>query len=266
LFELSIFPTNITRLLPSVPGYVYAQKGNDVFVNLFINSNATLNIEEKQIDIAQQNNYPWDGDLKFTITPNKGTINFGLKIRIPGWANNEAIPSELYSFQSKNNASISITINGKAVQYQMENGYAVLSRAWKKGDIVEMKLPMEVRRVIASSKLKEDIGKIALQRGPIMYCAEWPDNNGKTSNIVLPANTVFNATYQPELLNGVMVLNAKSIAVITSETEIKTVSQPFVAIPYYAWANRGKGEMMLWFPERIIDVDIITQPILPSTK
>jgi DUF1680 family protein len=120
---------------------------------------------------------------------------------------------------------------------------------------------MEVRRVIATDKLKEDAGKIALQRGPIIYCAEWPDNNGRASNIVLPGTTSFSSEFKPGMLNGITVLKADVIAVVTDEKEnkVSTVKQPFVAIPYYAWANRGKGEMTVWFPERIKDIEIVSQ-------
>lgn len=256
-FDCSCCPTNMTRLLPSVPGYIYAQKGNEVFVNLFINSNSTLNFEGKAVDIAQQNNYPWNGDLKFIVSPKKGTIPFTLKMRIPGWAMNVAIPSDLYAFQSPSNSNIQIFVNGKAAAYEMVSGYAVLNRTWKKNDVVEVKLPMEVRRVIANEQLKENSGKVALQRGPIMYCAEWADNNGRAANLILPAATSFTTEFQPALLNGVMTLKAEANAIIINDTEVKTVKQPFVAIPYYAWANRGKGEMMVWFPEKIKDIDIL---------
>jgi DUF1680 family protein len=123
-----------------------------------------------------------------------------------------------------------------------------------------------VRKVIAHTKLNDAIGKIALQRGPIMYCAEWPDNSGRAANIVLPAQTTFTTSYNSNLLNGVMLLNGTATAILTSATEIRTVQQPFVAIPYYAWANRGKGEMMLWFPERIADIDILTEPLPANSK
>jgi uncharacterized protein len=184
-----------------------------------------------------------------------------LLVRIPGWSQNTAIPSDLYSFEKSMDKMAVIKINGIPAEYKLENGYAVLSRTWKKNDRVEVNLPMEVRRVIASDKIKEDAGKVALQRGPIMYCAEWPDNNGKASNIVLPGNTSFSTEFKPDMLNGITVLKTEAIAVITNEKEnkVNTVKQPFVAIPYYAWANRGKGEMTVWFPGLIKDIEIVSQ-------
>jgi DUF1680 family protein len=230
-----------------------------VFVNLFASSNASLMVQNKPVEIIQENNYPWDGDLKFVITP-KSSLVFSLLIRIPGWAQNTAIPSDLYSFENGSDKKITIKINGSPVDYMMENGYAVLNRTWKTNDVVEVNLPMEVRRVIAVDKLKEDAGKVALQRGPIMYCAEWPDNNGRASNIILPAGLDFSSEFKPAMLNGITVLKADATAIITDEKQnkVNTVKQPFMAIPYYAWANRGKGEMTVWFPERIKDIEVLT--------
>lgn len=256
-FDCSCCPTNVTRLLPSVPGYVYAQKGNELFANLFINSNAKVNIAGKEVEVTQQNNYPWDGDLKFAVSPKKGSLPFTFKVRIPGWAVNEAIPSDLYAFESSFNANVSITVNGEAVQYTMEKGYAVINRTWKKNDLVEVKLPMEVRRVTANKNLKEDIGKVALQRGPLMYCAEWPDNSGSVSTIILPSSATFTTEYNPSLLNGITEIKSEINKVTVTDNKVSTVTQPFVAIPYYAWANRGKGEMMIWFPEKVKGVEII---------
>lgn len=258
-FECSCCPTNVTRLLPSVPGYMYAQNGNDVYVNLFINSNATLTVNNKAVDIQQQNNYPWDGDLKFVVSPKKGNLPFTMKIRIPGWAANEAIASDLYSFQSNSSAKPEILLNGKPIDFTVDKGYAVISRPWKKKDVIEVKLPMEVRRVIANKILKEDAGKVALQRGPLMYCAEWADNNGLASNIVIPASTSFTTEFKQDLLNGVTILKGEAEKINLAGENVSSSKEPIVAIPYYAWANRGKGEMTLWFPEKIKAIDIIAE-------
>ncbi|HXL58061.1 MAG TPA: hypothetical protein VN958_17485, partial [Chitinophagaceae bacterium] len=138
-------------------------------------------------------------------------------------------------------------------------GYAVINRTWKKNDVIEIKLPMNVERVVANENLKNDIGKVALQRGPIIYCAEWVDNNGKAANLVLPINAAFTTEYKVDLLNGIEVIKSNVPAVVVDENgeNVKTTLQPFTAIPYYAWANRGKGEMMVWFPEKVKDVDIV---------
>jgi hypothetical protein len=259
-FECSCCPTNLTRLIPSIPGYVYAQKGDAIYVNLFVSGNATISMHGKPVSIVQQNNYPWDGGLAFTVSPQK-TDAFSLLVRIPGWARNEAIPSDLYTFNDNTGAKVSISVNGQPVDYTVEKGYAVIKRNWKKGDVLKVDLPMEVRRVVASEQVKDDQGKVALQRGPLVYCAEWADNNGKAANILIPNDAVFKAQFQPSLLNGVEVLQSE-VPVITVDEKAQTVStsrKPFTAIPYYAWANRGKGEMMVWFPTKVKDVDIVVQ-------
>lgn len=260
-FVCSCCPTNVTRLIPSIPGYVYAQKDTDVYANLFISGTTTLTIDKKVVAIEQLNNYPWDGNLIFKVTP-KSSMAFNLRVRIPGWAQDQAMPSDLYTFQSPSDKKVEIRVNGQPTAFTLEKGYAVLSRKWKKGDVVEVNLPMEVRRVVANSNLKDDLGKVALQRGPLIYCAEWPDNNGKVSNLIVPGEASFTTEFKPAMLNGVTILKSEVPAIqISKEQKVSTVNQPFVAIPYYAWAHRGKGEMMIWFPARVKYIDIVPNPL-----
>ena len=259
-FECSCCPTNLVRLIPSVPGYMYAQKGTDIYANLFISGSADIMVGKTRVEMIQQNNYPWNGALVFLVNPSKPAV-FNLKIRIPGWARNEAIPSDLYYFKNNSEKKAVITINGLPVDYSIENGYAVLNRNWKKGDKVELDLPMEVKRVVANEILTEDRGKIALQMGPVIYCAEWADNGARTSNIILPAEAQFTTAFMPELLNGVAVLKTNVLKVEADSItgNVQTVKRPFTAIPYYAWANRGKWEMQVWIPEKIRGVELITK-------
>jgi DUF1680 family protein len=259
-FTCSCCPTNLVRLIPAIPGYVYAQKGNDVYVNLFISGTGNLKVNGKALNIVQQNNYPWDGGLAFIVNP-ASAMEMNLKIRIPGWARNEAVPSDLYSYQQSSNNKVEIKLNGKPVEYTVQNGYATISKKWKAGDKVDVTLPMEVRRVVANAQIKEDIGKIALQRGPIMYCAEWADNGGKTSNLIIPSSTTFQPEFNAGLLNGVTVLkgNVKQVNVDASGENVSTANKELIAIPYYSWANRGKGEMMVWFPSQVKQVELVAQ-------
>jgi DUF1680 family protein len=259
-FDCSCCPTNLTRLIPSIPGYVYAQKADAVYINLFVSGTASLQVHGKPVTIVQRNNYPWDGGLTFTVSPQK-TDAFTVLVRIPGWARNQAMPGDLYTFAANSDKKATITINGQPVDYTLDKGYAVIKRSWKKNDVLQVDLPMEVRRVVANANIKDDQGKVALQRGPLVYCGEWADNNGRAANIIVPDNAVFQAQYEPALLHGVEVLRSQ-VPVITIDTTAQTVSttrKPFTAIPYYAWANRGKGEMMLWFPQRVKDIDIIAE-------
>jgi uncharacterized protein len=258
-FECSCCPTNVCRLLPSMPGYMYAQKDDKIFVNLFAASTASLIVQNKKVELIQQNNYPWDGNLKFIISPKTAQV-FSLMIRIPGWTQNSAIPSNLYLFATASEKKVQIKVNGSLVYYTIENGYVVIAKKWKKADMVEVDFPMEVRKVIANDKLIDDVGKIALQRGPIMYCAEWLDNNGRACNIILPSAVNFSTEFKAGMLNGITILKTEATVVVTDEkaNTITTIKQPFVAIPYYAWANRGKGEMTVWFPQKVKDIEIIT--------
>jgi len=136
-FDCSCCPTNLVRLLPSVPGYMYAQQDDNVYVNLFANSTTEISVHNKPVNIEQQNNYPWDGNLKFIVSPKSSDV-FNLMIRIPGWAQNSVVPSDLYTFVNSTNSKIEIKINGQAVDYSMEKGYAVLNKKWKKGDVIEV--------------------------------------------------------------------------------------------------------------------------------
>jgi hypothetical protein len=258
-FPCSCCPTNVVRLLPSVPGYVYAQKDDELFINLFISSKSSIHILGKDVEVIQQNNYPWDGKLEFNIHTS-APVAFSLKIRIPGWALNSAIPSDLYSFENPQTKYIPVTINGKETEYKIENGYAVFNRKWSGNELVELRLPMEVKRVTANKKVLSDIGKVALQRGPIIFCAEGIDNNGRVSNFVLPDKAVFNTEFKQDLLNGVITIKSSvpGISIDKGGQSVQTVMKSFTAIPYYAWANRGKGEMIVWFPEKIKDIDILS--------
>ncbi|HET9432059.1 MAG TPA: beta-L-arabinofuranosidase domain-containing protein, partial [Chitinophagaceae bacterium] len=256
-FECSCCPTNLARIIPSIPGYVYGQKNDDIYINLFINSTTNLLIRNKPVEIIQQNNYPWEGNLVFLVSPSAST-NFSLFVRIPGWAREEAMPSGLYKFESAANSPISIQVNGQPIEYKMQNGYAIITRTWKRNDKLEVTLPMEVRRVVANDLIKENIGKISLQRGPLTYCAEWPDNHGKTSNIILPEGTRFTTEFKPDLLAGLTIIKGEAPAIVIRDAfNISTVTQAFTAIPYYSWANRGKGEMMVWFPTRVKYLDLL---------
>ena len=257
-FECSCCPTNICRFIPAVPGYIYAQKENDLFINLFINSSASLLINKIPLELVQENNYPWDGDLSFrlkTAKPNK----FNLRIRIPGWAMNSVVPSDLYGFEKSYSVKPEIKVNGIPLDYEIENGYAVIPRTWKNNDKVSMELPMEVKQVVCIDSVKNNMGKVALQRGPLIYCSEWTDNNGKTSNIILPIGSKFTPEFKPYILNGIMTIKTEApVVIIKNDQTITTETKTITAIPYYSWANRGSGEMTVWFPSRVNDIEIIS--------
>ncbi|MDN3587574.1 glycoside hydrolase family 127 protein [Pedobacter aquatilis] len=243
-FECSCCPTNMSRFLPSLSGYIYAQTQNQVYVNLYVASSTDLLLGNKSVKITQKNNYPWEGHLNFDIEPEEDS-DFALKLRLPGWAVNQAIPSDLYKFQSKSNEKFTVKLNGKALKYTLNDGYITIQRVWKRGDKVELVLPMEIKKVLANQKLTDDIGKVSVQRGPITFCAESTDNTAKISEAKIPSNSDFKYSFNSNLLSGVAEIKGNAITKSPSGNEI---SVPFKLIPYYAWANRTLGEMSIWFP------------------
>jgi DUF1680 family protein len=248
--------------MPSIPSYVYAQKENQVFVNLFMSNTTTLDVLPKEsVTITQNTEYPWQGMVVISVDPaNKNGLKFPLHVRIPGWARDEAFPTDLYHYKDKISDKPSIEVNGQMIDYTIENGYGIIDKAWKKGDKVMMKLPMKVKQVVANEKVKDNIGKIAIERGPIVYCAEFVDNNGLTSNLVVPENQGFSSEFQTNLLNGVMTLKGSAnVLSIENNSSVSTKTQPLVLIPYYARSNRGQGEMRIWFPTRIKNLEIMTE-------
>lgn len=258
-FTCSCCPTNITRLIPSIPGYMYALKENNLYINLFATSTSNLTINTKKVKVTQQNNYPWNGNLAIKIDP-VSPVAFTVRIRIPGWAQGQAMPSDLYSFTNPSDKKIIIVINGTPTEYTMESGYAVVTRTWKKGDVIRLQLPMTVQKIISNDKVANNKGKMALQFGPIIYCLESPDNFGVTSNLIVPVTSKLYPQYKPELLHGMMVLTGEGLAVAidAEKNTISTKPQTITAIPYYAWAHRGKGEMTVWIPQKVSSIEILS--------
>jgi DUF1680 family protein len=242
--------SNMTRFMPSVPGYVYAQDQNNIYVNLFMSNKADITLPSGKVSLDQETEYPWDGKIAITVTPEKKAA-FALRVRIPGWARQQAIPGNLYRFEDSIVKPVVITLNGKKIDYKVEKGYAVFNRTWTKGDKLSIDLPMEVEKVLANEKVKDDQGRFALQRGPVVYCLEGPDNLDSTvQNIVVNDKTAVAATYKAGLLNGVWTLTGEGSSTrrqLNSNVLLKT-EQQVTAIPYYSWNNRGPGEMVVWIP------------------
>jgi DUF1680 family protein len=267
-FGVACCPGNITRFMASVPGYVYARQGNTLYVNLFVSSTADIKMDNgRTVKLTQETRYPWDGAIKMTVNSTRSG-NVTLKVRIPGWARNEAVPSDLYRFLENVEEPVLLKVNGKALPVNLDKGYVSLSRAWKKGDVIELVLPMPVRRVIANEQVEADRGRVALQRGPIVYCAEWPDNpNGQVRNLLLPDTARLTAEFKPELLNGVMVIKSKAFGLsLDAQGKVIKNEQDFLAIPYYSWANRGRGQMMVWIPNLEAKAKPRPYPTLATTS
>jgi uncharacterized protein len=250
-FGTACCPSNITRFVASMPGYVYAQRAREIYVNLFVASTADVKLDNgRTVKIAQETHYPWDGVVKMTITPDQAGP-FRMKVRIPGWARNQPVPSDLYRYAGASSPLVTLKVNGRPVQITLDKGYAVIDRVWRPGSTIELNLPMPVRRVIANDQVAADRGRVALERGPILYALEAPDNpDGKVRNLVLSRDSKLTAEFKPAVLKGVEVIEGSATALSYDEHgNVLKKQQPFTAIPYYAWANRGRGQMIVWIPE-----------------
>jgi DUF1680 family protein len=247
-FECACCPPNVARFIPSIAGSIYAQDGTDLYVNLFVGSETSLSLKTGAVHIRQETRYPWDGSVRITLDP-ESAGEFGMKIRIPGWARNRPVPSDLYYYLDKNDEKVIIKVNGQPTTFTLDKGFASLHRVWRKGDVVDVDFPMPIRRVVANDKLRDDRGKVALQRGPIVFCIEGVDTRGgNVLNLVLHDNVPLRTEFRPDLLIGVQVIQASAIP--TRRTlDGKVVvgqEQDFAAIPYYAWAHRGPAQMNVW--------------------
>lgn len=243
-------PGNITRFMASVPGYVYAQRGDTLWVNLFAASNAGVKMDNgRTVQVTQQTRYPWDGAVKISVAPDQAAP-MTIRVRIPGWARGEPMPTDLYRFATNSAEQPTLKVNGVAVAIHLDKGYVAITRTWTAGDTIELNLPMPVRRVVANSEVAADRGRVALQRGPIVFAAEWADNpGGRVRNLVLPDQAPLRAEFRPALLKGVEVVTARAVALSRDEQgNLNRTPEQVTFIPYHAWANRGPGQMMVWIP------------------
>lgn len=267
-FSCACCISNMTRFLPSVPGYVYAQNNNDLYVNLFMSSSSEIDLPDGKVKIMQKTNYPWDGHVELEVDPQKNR-RFTLKIRIPGWAQQKPVPGDLYRFIDDEAKPVTLMVNNKPVKYEISKGYAVLERRWEAGDKILLELPMETEKVIAHEKVKHDKGKFTFQRGPLVYCLEGPDNvDNVVQNITVEKNATVEVEYQPNLLNGVNVLvtNGLSTKRKLNSDELITNKQQVKAIPYYVWANRGPSDMTVWVPYEKSASKPLPAPTIASTS
>lgn len=242
---LSCCPTNLTRIIPQVGGLAYALGKRQVFVNLYLAGEASIKIDGgTAVKLAQQTDYPWDGRVKLTVTPDQAS-EFTLCLRIPGWALGRPVPSDLYRFAEAKIPPVGLKINGQAVDSSpQDDGYVHLQRRWQAGDVVELDLPMPVHRVYAHEKVQHDQGKVALMRGPIVYCLESVDHGeSDVLKVSLPRDAKLSAEHRPDLLGGVTVLR-------TTGRDDQQRGVDLTAVPYYTWQNRDPGAMTVWVNEQ----------------
>ena len=247
-YSTACCPVNVVRFLPSLPGYVYATSDDGVFVNLFVQSDATVPVKGQNVRIAQDTNYPWDGKIKLTVRPERPGP-FSIFLRIPEWCDAN---------------TVTLKVNGERMkELPVNNGYAPVRVIWKDGDTVDLDLPMPVKRVKAHPKVAANVSRVAIQRGPVVYALEAADNGGRVSNLSLPPDAELKPEHRPDLLGGVTVIRGKSLA-RGERAETKPVE--FTAIPYYAWDHRAAGEMAVWIPEDPSLARPVPKPTLANTS
>lgn len=246
-FGCACCPSNVSRFIPSLPGYVYAVKDDQVYVNLFLSNKAELKVDKKKIILEQETDYPWKGDIRLKIA--QGNQNFTMKLRIPGWVRGNVLPGDLYAYADNQKPVYRVSVNGQTVESDVNNGYLSIARKWKKGDVVEVHFDMLPRIVKANPKVEADRGRVAVERGPIVYCAEWPDNRFNIHSVLLNQHPQFKVTEKPELLYGINQLTTDAQA-LSYDMAGKLVAKDveLTLIPYYAWAHRGEGDMEVWLP------------------
>lgn len=256
-FGTACCPANIARLISSLGDYIYGFSDKGIWVNLYIGSNTTAKIGKNDVPINLETNYPWDGKIKIAVNP-KSKTKFALNLRIPGWAQGEAVPGDLFVFEDKTKTNFTITLNSKPVSYNMKNGYAVIERDWKKGDAIELNLPMEVKRIASRPEVKQNVDRVALQRGPLVYCVEGADNGNQAWNLILPDQATFKTSHQKDLLDGITTIqfDAPTVQISNDGQSVTTETKKITAIPYYSWCNRGQNQMQVWLPRKIKDVKL----------
>jgi hypothetical protein len=239
-FGTACCPGNIARFIPSMPGYIYAATGDAIYTNLFVTSHADIRLHENIVQIEQQTGYPWEGKVQITVSPAQ-EAEFGMFVRIPGWAQNRPVPGELYRYVEAYKDEPRLAVNGESMPLDLVKGYALIHRTWKEGDVILLDLPMPVRSVQSHSSVEENIGKIALERGPLVYCVEGIDHEGNVLDLVLPDDPEVYVEFDPNLLDGLVAIRGKVI----QNGNIRELT----AIPYYAWSHRGVGEMTVWLDQ-----------------
>ncbi|WP_029271456.1 glycoside hydrolase family 127 protein [Flavobacterium sp. KJJ] len=228
-FDCSCCPTNLIRFVPSIPGLIYSKSQDVLYVNLYASNNASFTLGKTDLKISQQTGYPWNGKVVISVDPKKEG-QFTIKLRVPGWARNEVLPGDLYSYKKASTQKTTINLNGEILEIQPENGYFTIKRNWKKGDKINLNFPMEVQEVETNLKVETNKNKVSLEYGPIVYAVEEIDNKNNFDKINVSVGDIFQVKKEANLLNGVNVIE----------------NSKFKAIPYYSWSNRGVGKMKVW--------------------
>jgi uncharacterized protein len=262
-FGCACCPVNVVRFLPTIGGYAYAQDQSGIYVNQYVSSRAKMEVNGVEIQLAQRSRYPWDGRIRITVEPHE-KVAFALRLRIPGWCQGPQTDEDLYHIAGKpENRAAKLSVNGQPMpDISIVKGYAQIDRAWIKGDQVELDLPMPVRRVKAHAKVEANLGRVAVQRGPMIYCLEGVDNDGAPRSIALPPDSRLYSEFRPDLLGGVTVI--KGEALLRSKDHPQPVHVAITAVPYFSWDNRAPGQMVVWLPEDLSVAEMRPSPTIAS--
>ena len=245
-------PSNVVRIYPQIGRFAYAHDDESVYVNLYMGSTAKLRVGDRPITLTQETRYPWQGEVRLTVEPD-GPRRFDLCLRIPGWCRDRQTPGGLYRVEQndRDNPAVSVEINGKPIDSsELDRGYVRITRRWQPGDVVRLKLPMPIRRMRADPRIQADVGRVALQRGPIVYCVEAVDHGGNVHSLSLPTTAKLFPLYRREWFGGMTVISCEGAQRQTGPQQTQPAN--LTAIPYYAWDNRTAGEMAVWLPEEAI--------------
>lgn len=245
-FSTACCPSNIARLIPQVPGMIYSHTDNDIYCGLYASSVTDIPLNSGNVKLTQETSYPFDGKINIEVSPETDGSEFILWLRIPTWCNDRFVPGELYSYANPTVSKIQASINGKKVKAAVTDGYLPIKHVWKKGDKVTLELPMEVRYSVADERVEADINRLCITRGPLVYCAEQPDNEYPASHYIIP--TISRKEQTSIIGEGIL----KGIPTISLEAEVlkaeETIPATLKLIPYYAWNNRGDNMTMnVWF-------------------
>ena len=249
-FGCACCPSNICRFIPSLPGYVYAVKERSVYVNLFLSNTGRVSVAGKEVQLEQSTQYPWDGDIAIKVAKNSAG-EFAMKIRIPGWVRGQVVPSNLYAYSDGKQLAASCSVNGVGVDVVPDaDGYLTIERKWKKGDEIRMHFDMEPRTVRAINEVKADEGCVSIERGPLVYCAEHPDNDFAIQSVLLNQSPSFIVS-DGQVLNYPVKTIAAPAQVLDFDQQgrLTTKDVTLRLIPYYAWCHRGGGQMKVWLPQ-----------------
>lgn len=247
-FDCSCCPVNVVRFVPSIAGMIYAVRADVGYVNLYVAGRGRMDIDGTSVRITQKTDYPWSGHVEITIEPERAA-EFELRLRIPGWARGRPVPSDLYRYHDGATEPAELTVNNKPVPLTMEDGYALVRRNWRSGDVVDLRLPMAVQRALSNELVVANRGLVALERGPIVYCIEGVDHDGSIRGVVLPDDAALRVQHRPDLLGGITVLLGTGQVVAHDKNEKRTIGPVnLTAIPYYSWCHRGANAMAVWIP------------------